>query len=380
VAVPRLLAAVLAVAASAALAQPQEADEDALTAQGIAGEILDTAVEHCRRGERAQALSMFTAIREQLDPPPGILRVVDSLEATGCNGTLLVEVRGARVQVSAGWDSNVSQGITARTLTLGGGGNAVDVTLDETYRPRSSAFVQAAVEYSQPLPVGGLALRGSLAHRHHESAHKFDLSSGAIALSREFRFSDSMVRAQVEHSQVWLGARHFQRAQGAGLQWLGTHPAGAWLAHAATTRVDYLTQPTQDSRQYEAGLLLERRVTPGASVYAGLTLQYDEAAGMRAGGDRRGYQVRAGALMQAHGWQLRPQASLTHWTSADLFAPTLIDVRRRNRLAQVILQAEKALSPHTSLILELNGRWARDSVALYTYRAHTFMATWARRF
>lgn len=376
-----LLALLIAAGGNAALAQPHDAqEEEALSAQGIAGEILDTAVEHCRRGEREQALSMFRAIREQLDPPPGILRVVTSLEATGCSGPLLVEVRGARLQLSTGWDSNVSQGITARSLTFGSGANAVDVALSDSYRPRSSPFVQGALDYSLPLPVGGLALRASVAHRHNESAREFDLSSGAVALSREFRFTASTVRAQVDHSEVWLGGQHFQRTQSASAQWLGSYPGGAWLAHSAATRVNYLTQPEQNARQYEAGALVERQINPAASVYTGLTLQYDQAAGQRAGGDRRGYELRAGALMLAYGWQLRPQATYTRWNSAQLFAPALIDVTRRNRLTQLVLQAEKPLSQQTSLILELNGRWARDTIALYTYRAQTLMATIARRF
>jgi len=363
------------------MAQPKDAHEDeGLTAQGIAGEILDTAVEHCRRGEREQAMSMFKAIREQLDPPPGITRVVNSLEATGCNATLLVEVSGVRVQVAGGWDSNVSQGITARTLAIGSGGNTVDLPLDDSYRPRSSPFLQAGVDYSLPLPVGGLVFRAGAAHRHNERAREFDLSSGSAALSREFRLSGSTVRAQIERSEVWLGAQHFQRTHGVGMQWLGTQAEGAWLAHAALNRVDYLTQPEQNARQFETGLLIERRLDPAASAYAGVALQWDRAQGQRAGGDRRGYMARAGALMLAFGWQLRPQLSYSSWNSAELFSPGTIDRARRNRLAQLALQAEKPLTQQTSLVLEVNGRWARDTIALYTYRAHTLMATLARRF
>ena len=35
----------------------------------IAEEVLDAAIEHCRRGQKVQASVLFVAIRDQLDPP-----------------------------------------------------------------------------------------------------------------------------------------------------------------------------------------------------------------------------------------------------------------------------------------------------------------------
>ncbi len=374
------MALLFAVAAPATAQSDDSHENEALTATGIAGEILDTAVEHCRRGEREQALSMFKAIRDQLDPPPGIQRVLTSLEATGCHPSLLTEVRGLRVQIGTGWDSNVSQGITARSLSLGTAGNTVEFELDSSYRPRSSGFVQGAVDYSLPLPWAGLQARVSLAHRHNHTEPAFDLSTASGALSREFKLGDSALRTQIEHTQVRLGSKNFQRTEGAGLQWLGSRPEGAWLAHVLATKVDYLTQPTQNARQYEAGLLLEKRVSTATSLYGSMALQYDHAVGMRAGGDRKGVQLRAGALVLAYGWQWRPQVVHTRWESADLFAPGLIDLRRNNRLNHLVLQAEKPISQQTSLLFEWNGRWASDTIPLYRYKAHTITATLAYRF
>lgn len=372
--------ALLLVAAGARAQADDQRENESLTEQGIAGEILDTAVEHCRRGEREQALSMFKAIRDQLSPPPGIQRVLSSLEATGCHPSLLTEVRGLRIQVGTGWDSNVSQGITARSLSLNIGGTPVEIELDASYRPRSSPFAQFAADYTLPLPVAGLVARASLAHRRNFKEHAFDLTTASTALSREFRFATSALRTQVEHTQVRLGAQSFQRTNSVGVQWLGSRPEGAWLAHALATKVDYKTQPTQDARQYETGLLLEKRVNPATSLYGSMALQYDHAQGTRAGGNRKGVQLRAGALVLASGWQWRPQFIHTRWDSAEVFAAGLVDTPRRNRLNQVVLQAERPLNAQLSLVLEWNGRWSRDTIALYRYSAQTLTATLAYRF
>jgi hypothetical protein len=380
----RLIAVGLGLAAAAAsfpaLSQPADAHEDALTVSGISGEILDTAVEHCRRGEREQAAAMFAAILDQLEPPPGIARVVRDLQATGCHGSFLAEARGLRVQVGGGWDSNVSQGITARTLTIGAGGNAIDLQLDETYRPRSSTFVQASVDYSLPVPVAGLTVRGGLAQRHNASARAFDLSSASLGVAKDIRVAGETVRAQAEHAEVWLGSVHFQRSDSIGAQWLGSTPQWAWLGHVLASRASYITQPSQDARLYEAGFLLERRLSPAASVYGQFAWQVDNAAGPRAGGDRKGYQARVGALLLAEGWQFRPQAGYASWNSEDLFAPGLLDTRRENRLTQLVLQAERPITPQTSLVLEWSGRSSRDTIALYRYKAQVVTVTLAHRF
>lgn len=378
---PLVCLVVLLLAAAAASAQVLDAEEEALSAKGIAGEILDTAVDHCRRGERSQAMALFEAIRDQLDPPPAILRLIDDLEATGCSrGPATVAGSGLRLQVGGGWDSNVSQGITARSLVVGSGENAIELPLDASYQPRASAFAQAAVDYSLDLPASGLNLQMGLGHRKNASERAFDLTTAFAAASREFRIRSGVLRAQLELGEVWLGGQHYQRTRAAGLQWLWTTARGTWLASWSAVDVDYLTQRTQNSLLQDAGLLFERRIDAALSVNAGLSAQYDRAKDTRPGGDRRGLQVQVGAFIQTSGWRFKPQLTYSRWLSADVFSPGLIDVRRRNASTQVLLQAEKPLAPRSSLVLEWRGRWSRDSVVLYSYRAQAFTANLVHRF
>jgi hypothetical protein len=366
---------------SRAYAQGQpDADAESASPTGVAGEILDTAIEQCRNGEGAKALALFHAMRDQLDPPPAILRLIQDLEATGCVQPQIASGGGFRLQLGGGWDSNVTQGISARTLVVGSGANAIELQLDQSYLPRSSPFAQVALDYSLVLPASGLNLQASAGHRKNTRASAFDLSTASVGGSREFKVQGSIVRAQLELAEAWLDQRDYQRTLGAGLQWLRATEQGSWLGSLTAIHVDYLTQPNQNALQTEAGLLFERRLSAATSAYGGFSLQDDQATNARPGGNRRGFQVQVGATILASGWRFKPQLSYTQWASADVFASGLLDVRRRNRLSQAVFQAEKPLSPRSSLVLEWRGRWAQDTVALYRYNAQTLTATLIRRF
>ncbi|HKB55044.1 MAG TPA: hypothetical protein VKD22_13690, partial [Ramlibacter sp.] len=177
-----------------------------------------------------------------------------------------------------------------------------------------------------------------------------------------------------------LGSRHYQRTRGAGLQWIWANRAGSWLASADLTHIDYFTQPAQNSFVRDAGLLYERRLDAATAVSGGASVLFDKATDGRPGGNRTGYQLQSTAVLTRSGWRYRPQVSYTYWTSADVFAAGLIDVRRRDELWQVVFQAEKPISARTSLVFEWRGRWARDTVVLYAYKAQTFTMTLVRRF
>lgn len=364
---------------SAALAD-EAADGQALSARGVAGDILDSAVEHCQRGERSQAMSMFEAIRAQLEPPPAILRLIHDLEASGCAGQAIPRGGSLRLQAGAGWDSNVSQGISARSLVLGSGDATLELELDESYRPRSSAFAQASIDYTLAVPEAGLNLQAAVGHRKNDREPAFDLTSASGSVGKAFTLGGQPLRAQLDLAEVWLGQRHYQRTQAGTLQWARPDSSGGWVATVSATRLRYLTQPSQNSVQMEAGISREFKLDASALFHGGVSLLHDDANGMRPGGDRRGFQTQAGALLLAQGWRLKPQLSYTAWDSRDAFAPGLIDVKRRNRLTYAVLQAERPLSPQSSLVLEWRGRWSRDTVPLYTYKAQTLTATLAHRF
>ena len=374
-------AAPIALILACAFAHAAPASEDeALSAHGVSGEIMDIAGRHCRRGESREALAMFEAIREQLDPPPAIRQLIVDLEATGCNTVPVTDGATLRLQVGGGWDSYVSHGISARTLVLGSGENSIELTLDPSYRPRSAAFTQASVDYSLVVPRYGVNLQVALGQRINFGVADFTLRTVSAAAAKEFPLPLGALRGQLEASNIWLGNQLYQHSENAGLQWLYGEASGAWLATFQSTAVQYVTQPLQNATVWELGLLREWRLDPARSVHVRVTAQRDNAHGERPGGDRRGWQAEAGAVVLAQGWRLRPQAGYSTWDSADVFAPGLIDVPRRNRLRQLYFQAERPLGNDLSLALEWRGRWARDTVTLYKYQQQVLSATLALRF
>jgi len=92
------------------------------------------------------------------------------------------------------------------------------------------------------------------------------------------------------------------------------------------------------------------------SVNASVALQSDNAHGARPGGDRLGFQVQAGGVILTDSWRIRPQLGYSSWDSESVFAPALLDVKRRNRLTQASLQGERPLNESTSLVLEWRGK------------------------
>jgi hypothetical protein len=373
-------AGVLLLACAFAYAAEPDAENAATSQQGISGEIMDIAVQHCRRGESHEALAMFRAIREQLDPPPGILQLIFDLESTGCNTQPLAEGATLRLQVGSGWDSNVSQGISARTLTLGSGDETVELPLDPSYRPRSAAFTQATVDYSLVSRRYGVNMQVSLGQRINFGASAFDLRTLSAAAAKEITLPLGTLRAQAEASNIWLGNRPYQHSENAGVQWLNTMSKGAWLATMQSTAVQYITQPLQNATIWELGLLREWQLDPARSVHLRVTAQRDNAHSTRPGGDRLGWQAEVGAVVLAQGWRFRPQLGYSSWNSEDVFAPGLLDVRRRNRLRQVYFQAERPVWKDTSVVLEWRARWARDTVSLYKYQQQMVSATLAFQF
>jgi hypothetical protein len=372
--------ALLLACAIAARAAAGAAGEEPLTQQGVEGEIMDLAVAHCRRGDREEALAMFKAIREQLNPPPSILRLITDLEATGCSTRPIAEGATLHAQLGGGWDSNVSQGISARTLVLGSGDNAIELPLDASYRPRPSAFAQAAVDYSLLLPRYGLNLQAALGQRVNFSASSFDLRTLSVAAAKDFALPVGSLRAQAEASDIWLGNVAYQHSENLGAQWLYLMPKGAWLATFQSTAVQYVSQPLQNATIWDLGILREWQLDPARSLHVKFNLQRDDAHSSRPGGDRLGWQLEAGGVLLTHGWRLRPQVGYSWWNSADVFAPGLLDVRRRNRLRQAYVQAERPITADMSLVLEWRGRWAQDTIALYKYQEQLVSATLAFRF
>ena len=132
------MSSALAVAGPETPAQPEQP-------LAIEGEIVQLAIDQCQRGDAAQALATFNAVKQQLDLSPALLSLIQKYEGTGC--PLPVTPPSVRwgLQLGGGYDNNVNQGIVARSLVLGSGPGSIDLELSDIFKPQASNFVVAGV-------------------------------------------------------------------------------------------------------------------------------------------------------------------------------------------------------------------------------------------
>lgn len=357
-------------------AQAQAVPDDAAEADAvpIAGEVLDTAIAQCEAGNQAGALALFAAIRSQLAPPPALRRLIERYEGSGCVAAPQ-HASALTVQLGTGYDSNATQGVAARSLVVGSGPDALELMLDDRYRPRASSFAQGALDYRLRMD-GTNTLQFSANHRANAQTPDYDLTTVAAAGRHVFSALGQRASAQLEWAESWLGGRHYQRAVTGGLRWIEPVVDGAWVYGLTASRLNYLTQPSQDAVQGELSLLREWRLGPVAALTGGGGLVYDHALGLRPGGDRKGFQLQLGAQFVYNGWTARPFASFTRWESRDVFSEGLIDQRRLNRLGQLALELERPVSASSRIVLQWRDRDSRDNIALYRYRSQVLSVFW----
>lgn len=345
----------------------------------IAEEVLDTAIEHCRRGQVAQAKSLFTAIQEQLDPPLPIRELIWALEKGGCPGHT-PQVGGPwEVRVLTGYDDNVSQGIRASSLTLGSTTDRVELVVDDNYRPIPSSFLEInagrswefADRFTLQLKAGG---------RRYPKASAYDLANANAMLKTRINASERTIELMGEWSELWLGGHHYHTAWAMAAQMPVLSDSTQWNYAAVAQKVNYHTQPQQNSAQIQLGMNRQFRAGSNKALMLGAMGIWDHAYGQRAGGGRVGANLHVIGQVRLEQWVLTSRVSATHWASRRDFLPGLVDARRRNTLLQASVQAEYPLSASQALQFDLQLRNSRDTIALYAYRSHSLAASWIARF
>lgn len=338
-------------------------------------EILEMAIEQCLRGEAAGAQALFKAIREQLDPPPEHLQLINRYEANGCRATAASSPVRWGVQLGAGYDNNVNQGIAAQTMILGSGLNAIELPLGDVYKPLASPYAVAGVDAS--FRLGDFAIgQATLQHRANQDVPALNLTSLMAAAVRPFTWLERPGRVQIDLGETWLGGAHYQRAGAAGIQWLVAGGEQPWLASLATQRTRYTSQPEQDSQLTEAGIWRERLLASKFGVFGGLSVLHDRAVRQRPGGDRTGWRYQLGVTTGWNEWLIQPRLNVLRWRSSEVYSPGLVDVVRKHQLALLDLQFVRPIGPGQQLVVEWRLNDARDTVPLFSYRGQSLGVYW----
>ncbi len=341
----------------------------------VATEMLELGMEHCRRGQAAQAKAVFQAIREQLDPSRAQLEAISQLEATGCPVPRPSSDLRWIVQVGGGYDTNVNQGILSRYMVLGAGTREIELELGDAYKPVASPFGLVGLDAS--FRIGDLAVgQVSLQQRSNANLSALNLTTIAAGVIRPFILLDRPGRIQFDMGEARLGGNRYQQMETAGVQWVLNESKLPWLANIATLRNRYLTQPDQDSQLTEAGIWREQMVGQTFGVFGGASALFDNALRNRPGGDRTGYRFQLGLTSVWQEWLIQPRLNILRWRSSEVYSPGLLDVVRRHQLTQVGLQFTRPIAQDQQLVVEWRMNDARDSITLFSYRGQSLGIYW----
>ena len=344
----------------------------------IAEEVLDAAIEYCKRGQMAQARVLFAAIRDQLDPPQPVRELIQTLEHGGCTGG--PSPRGQwELRAVAGYDDNVNQGIRSSSLTLGNAAYSVELVVDDNYRPISSSFFEMAVGRSWQV-ADRFTLQVKAGGRQYPKVRSYDLANVNATLKNRFTALGRPTDWMAEWTELWMGGRRYHTAWAMAAQAPVLPDVPQWNYAAVAQKVDYHTQPQQNAAQLQFGLNRQFHPGPGKALLMGGMGIWDHAQGQRAGGGRVGANLHAIAQIRLQPWLLTGRMSVTHWTTRQDFLPGLVDARRRNTLLQANAQAEYPLSANQTLQLDFQIRDSRDTIALYAYRSYSLGVSWMARF
>ena len=251
-----------------------------------AGAWLELAITQCDLGNSTQAEHLFREIEVRFDPPKGIRDVIAQHRASGCR---LVNDRSASwvVSVGRGHDSNVNQGASSPTFSVGG----VEGQLTDEFLPHPDSYKLLTASYVQPINAQGTQAIVQLYARRHDHEHEQDSNSLLLGLEHAWNIGRWRTRATGALGSATLDGHLYQRQAQLQLRAAPpiTLPTNLDLALISNlSRVDYPTRDAYDATTYELGsqLTYRDRRTQVQFTLSGLR---DHGTTLRPGGDRQGW-------------------------------------------------------------------------------------------
>ena len=405
-----LLAAALCVWASVVNAQTAAIDGEALYQQALhwmadgrnaeareallqllalqpehAGAWLDLAVLHCNMGQDQEAEALFATVTDRFAPPPALQEAIESLRKQGCRR----ELPGAstRLRLGLGTDSNVNQGASNPSFTLGSGANATPLMLAAEYTPRPDQFKAALLELSLPLAADGTLAYAQVQARGHNHYAQYDLGALMLGLDRPWQWGTWGWRANAAVGLTSVGGALYQRQAQLQLQALAPAAAvlpGTWRLPAgwllggsgSWTGAAYPTLSGFDSQVAELRGLLAYELH-GSWVQASAGFALDQGQAQRPGGDRNGAVVGLAARVPLAG-QVAAELgmSVQSWRGQQVYAPGLIDERREQLSTLLRAALSVPVAARQALRLELRHVRNEENVSLFTYQSSQVQLSW----
>ena len=333
-----------------------------------AGAWLELAITQCDLGNADEAERLFRQIEQRFNPPPGILEVIATHRARGCQR--LESTRPASWQLAAGrgHDSNVNQGTYNTTFTIGG----TPGELTSEFLPHPDSYNMLSASYVRPLNALGTMAIVQLYDRRNDHEHSQDTSSVLAGVEHAWTLGRWRARATGAYGAITLDGKLYQRQEQLQLRASPPITLPEKLDFAAMlnfSRVSYPSRPAYDGNTVELGGVLSYRGKADQGQFI-LSKLHDNGTAERPGGNRDGWYASA-QWYTALARDLYGEAALSqqHWRGSSVYSPDLVDVVRR----QTTISARAALQWYfrQNLSLHLEGRLARnrENISLFEYNS-----------
>lgn len=337
-----------------------------------AGAWLDLALSECALGHLAEAERLFDAVELRFQPPPSIRELIAGQRASGCGQQL--RPASWLLNLARGHSSNVNQGASHDSGSIGSGSNQTEFELDPEFLPKRDSYRQINASYLQALDARNTMLIVQAYAIKHDHVGEQDTTSLLGALEQGWQWGDWRARGTLAYGVATLGGTLYQRQQQVQLRLLPQLrlPQHMDLALAANlSHVEYPTRRSFDSNTWELSSTLSYR-SPAQQAQLTLSSLRDHGAAIRPGGDRSGWFANLQWYTAlGRGWQAEMGLSHQLWRSERVYSPGLIDVTRRQNTTLARGALQWYFSPSYSLYLEARATRNRENIALFEYKARS---------
>ncbi len=344
-----------------------------------AGALLDLAIIQCQLGRSDEAQRLFLAIETKFSPPPGIREVISRYRAQGC---IWLPHQHVSVQLGRGSDSNVNQGSTNSTFSIGTGDYAVGLQLLPDYLPKRDGFTALATDYARDIDPDGTVAFGQFRARRDDKLSSYDTSSVMAGVEHPWRFADWKIRGSGILTLTTLGGRLYQRQTQLQARVLPNTPLPSSLQLSMVSGVAHSEYPGLtgfDSNIFELRGVLDYR-TDHAEMQAVFGYLFDEALGKRPGGNRNGSiaslqgRVLIGGILPGElAW-----TRLT-WQGSSVYSPGLIDVIRRENTSVWRGTLVIPVDDRQSIDIDWRDIHNVDNLSIFKYDSRLLQISWKWR-
>lgn len=340
-----------------------------------AGAWLDLALTQCALGHAEEAERLFLAIEERFAPPPVIMDLISRRRALGCVGWQPQSQFSA--SLGRGFDSNLNQGASNSTFSIGKGDYLVNLKLLPEYLPQSDQYTSLSMEYWRGMSANGAMAFAQVQAQQNDTLSRFNTTSLIGGGDVPWRWGDRNMRSTGSLALLNLDGQLYQVQSRLQTQMTQVISERLQLSLAGSiTHAAYQKQHEFDSGTWELRSQLTYR-NKWASTQASLSYLGDHALDQRPGGTRRGWLARWNGRAQLSdrfsgelGW------SRQHWQSNLPYSPGLIDTLR-NQKTQIWRSAlTYHLAPHQSLVLEWRVVRNNENISIFQYNGQQIKLSW----